>query len=83
MHDPWASKDSGSKPPAISPDVQAILDEFLNDPARKIDLHNALAMARTFIARVPQVGILLALAEVDDRDMRVAMAKALKEAAKK
>lgn len=77
---PWDQREPEQFGGALPPDVRKIVDDFLNDPKRKAEIHQAADAAMHAFSRAKAVGYFVALAEIEDREMRMAFAKALQEA---
>lgn len=60
-------------------EIQSALREFLKHPDRKKDYQKCIATLKLFMQRRNEVGPIVALAEIDDKYLRLALAKTLHE----
>lgn len=72
-HDPWAQRTASDLPP----DVRELIDAFLKSPKVKSDIIRVGEIIQRFRTRAAEASVIIALAEIDDGDIRVSLAKTL------
>jgi len=64
----------------LPPEVKSLVREFMNRPDTKAAMANALEAFRQFMARREEVGAIIALAEIQDHELRLRLAHSLAKA---
>lgn len=65
---------------SLPPEIKSLVREFMNRPDTKAAMATALEVFRQFMVRRQEVGTIIALAEIQDHELRVRLAHSLARA---